>query len=108
MGDDLTRAVPEQAEASGRNEWLDRLALELREQPMSQGEVGQVLKLAREVAHGVERKLAPLAAFLAGVHVGRRSGESGPRPEDALAQAAETAARLMQERSEEPTSSPTD
>jgi ubiquinol-cytochrome c reductase iron-sulfur subunit len=52
-------------------EWMQRFARDLGEQSMSPREVGKVLHLAREVAHGVERKVAPLAAFLAGIPEGR-------------------------------------
>jgi uncharacterized protein DUF6457 len=78
----------------GLEGWMGRLADELGEQPLSPKEVSQVLKLARDVAHGVERKLAPLAAFVAGVHVGRRTGEGGPR-EEAIAEAVRAAAALV-------------
>ncbi len=76
--------------------WVNRLAEELGEAPMGHLEVGKVLKLARDVAHGVERKLAPLAAFAAGVHVGRRAGEGGSR-EEALAEAIQAVASLLPE-----------
>jgi uncharacterized protein DUF6457 len=87
------------------DEWMDRLADDLGEERLSPKEVGQVLKLAREVAHGVERKLAPLAAFVAGVHAGRRAGEGASR-EEALAESLRAAAALLPEpASEEPESS---
>jgi hypothetical protein len=75
-------------------EWTQRFARDLGEQSMSPREMGKVLQLARDVAHGVERKVAPLAAFLAGVHVGRRAGEGGSR-EEALAEALRTAGGLL-------------
>jgi hypothetical protein len=81
-------------------EWLKRLADALDDQPITSTEFGKVLKLAREVAHGVERKLAPLAAFLAGVHVGRRAAEGGSR-EEALAEAVAAAGALLAEPSDE-------
>lgn len=83
-------------EAPGVEEWPKRLAYALDDQPMSSWELGQVLKLARDVAHGVERKLAPLAAFLAGVHVGRRTGEGRSR-EEALAEALQAVRELLPE-----------
>jgi hypothetical protein len=43
--------------------------------------MGAVLRLAREVAHGVERKLAPVSTFLAGVHAGRLAAGGGDRGE---------------------------
>lgn len=84
------------------DEWMDRLAEDVGEQPMNQREVGQVLKLARDVAHGVERKLAPLAAFVAGLHVGRQVAGGAPRQE-ALDEVLRAAATLLADRaSEEP------
>lgn len=83
-------------EAPGLEEWPKRLADALNDQPMSSRELGQVLKLARDVAHGVERKLAPLAAFLAGVHVGRRAGEGRSR-EQALAEVLQAVRALLPE-----------
>jgi hypothetical protein len=77
-------------------EWMDRFARGLGEQAMSPREIGKLLKLAREVAHGVERKAAPLAAFLAGVHVGRTTGGGGSR-EEALEEALRTSAELLPE-----------
>lgn len=54
------------------DEWLERAAESLGERPVGRDEVGTILRLSRQVAHGVERRLAPLTAYLAGVHVGRR------------------------------------
>jgi hypothetical protein len=78
-------------------EWIDRLAEELGEEPVSPAEMGLVLKLAREVAHGVERKLAPVSTFLAGVHAGRGMAEGGSR-EDPVRRAVSAALRLVPER----------
>jgi hypothetical protein len=85
---------------------MERFAGSLSEPPLSPREVGQVLKLARDVAHGVERKLAPLAAYLAGVHVGRRTGEGQQRAE-VLAEAMEAAASLLPTREPDPNQSST-
>jgi hypothetical protein len=57
------------------DEWLDRWAAALGERPLDSDEIGAMLRLAREVAHGAERKLAPLSTYLAGIHVGRRLAE---------------------------------
>jgi uncharacterized protein DUF6457 len=76
------------------DEWVDRLAGDLGEPPMTSQEIGRVLKLAREVAHGAERKLAPLAAFIAGTHVGRRAAEGASR-DAALSEAVRAAAALL-------------
>ena len=78
-------------------DWMDRLAGDLGEQSMKPKEIGQVLELARHVAHGVERKLAPLAAFIAGVHVGRRMAEGASR-EEALGESLQAAAALLPEK----------
>ncbi len=52
--------------------WIDDLAAALGEQPLSRDETTELLGLAREVAHRVERKMTPLAAFLAGTAAGHR------------------------------------
>jgi hypothetical protein len=92
----------EPSKGTGVEDWMDRLAGDLGEQSMSPKEIGQVLKLAREVAHGVERKLAPLAAFIAGVHAGRLVAEGASR-EEALGESLRAAAALLPaEDSEEP------
>lgn len=48
------------------DDWLDRFAAALGVPPLDPAEVDTILDLAREVAHGTERKNAPLAAWLAG------------------------------------------
>ena len=75
-------------------EWIDRMAEALGEDPVSPAELGEVLKLAREVAHRVERKLAPVSTFLAGVHAGREAASGGSRAE-ALSRAAAAARALL-------------
>lgn len=76
------------------DEWIDRLAAALGEDPMDPSEMGAMLKLARDVAHGVERKLAPLSTFVVGIHVGRSVAGGLPR-EKALDQAVEAARALI-------------
>ena len=76
------------------DEWLDSLADALGEPRMSAGELGELLKLTRDVAHGVERQFAPLSAFLAGAAVGRRTAEGTSR-EDAFRFAAGTVRDLV-------------
>jgi hypothetical protein len=61
---------------------------------LSRGETTTLLRLARDVAHGTERRFAPLAAYLAGRFVAERV-RSGAGVEEALAEAAAAAARLM-------------
>ena len=82
------------------DDWIDRLADALDEERLAPGEIGAVLKLAREVAHGVERKLAPLSTFVAGVHAGRLSASGVPRRE-ALDRAVSVAAGLIPESADE-------
>lgn len=48
------------------DDWLDRYATALGVPPLDLAEVDAILDLARVVAHGTERKNAPLAAWLAG------------------------------------------
>jgi uncharacterized protein DUF6457 len=80
--------------------WMDRLADALGEDRVSQGEMGMALKMAREVAHGVERKLAPLSTFVAGVHAGRAAASGGSR-EEGLKGAMEAVLDLLPERVED-------
>jgi hypothetical protein len=76
------------------DEWIDRLADTLGDPRPTPAEAGQVLKLAREVAHRLERKLAPLSAFVAGVYVGRESA-LGTAREEALRDALRAARELL-------------
>jgi hypothetical protein len=75
-------------------EWIDQFAEALGVEPVTPHELGVILKLARDVAHGVERKLAPVATFLAGVQAGREAGTGSSR-EGSLARAVEVADRLI-------------
>jgi predicted nucleic acid-binding protein len=76
--------------------WLARLAAQLGDAAMPPATQAALLRLARDVAHGAERKLAPLAAYVAGRHVERRTGE-GATETDALGEVTEAAARLLGE-----------
>ena len=58
---------------------LDRLADALGEESVSGLEVARLLTTSREVAHRVERKATPLAAYLVGLAVGRRVAEGAAR-----------------------------
>jgi uncharacterized protein DUF6457 len=60
-------------------EWLDRLAEGLGEEPLSGQEVDRLLRASRDVAHRVERKATPLAAFLVGLSVGRGVAQGSTR-----------------------------
>ena len=61
------------------DDWLGKFASALGVEPLSREETGAVLKLARDVAHGVERKFAPLSAYLLGLAVGRRAASGAGR-----------------------------
>ncbi len=61
--------------------WIDGLAEELGQEPLSQREVARLLDVAREVAHRVERKLTPVSAFLIGAAVGRSEAGGASRSE---------------------------
>ena len=71
--------------------WAAELARELASAADHDGELltprlqAELLHLARDVAHSVERKNAPLAAFLAGRYVELRRA-AGVDPEAALAE----------------------
>jgi hypothetical protein len=61
---------------------------------LSRSETGTLLRLAREVAHGVERRFAPLAAYLTGRFVAGRL-QQGATVDEALAEAEAAAQRLI-------------
>ena len=71
------------------NDWMDEAARTLGEQGLGPEETAIVLRLARDVAHGVERKMAPIVAFLVGAAVGRADAVgSGHRLEELRAAVA--------------------
>ena len=74
--------------------WIDRLAAALGEEPLTDAETDRLLGAARGVAHRVERKITPLAAFLLGSATGR-SMAGGASRDDALASALETLEGLL-------------
>jgi Domain of unknown function (DUF6457) len=53
-----------------------------------------LLRIARDVAHGTERRNAPVAAFIAGRYVEARRAQ-GVTAAAALSEVAEVAARLL-------------
>jgi hypothetical protein len=75
-------------------DWIDRLAAALGEDPLSETETTRLLGVSREVAHRVERKITPLAAFLLGSATGR-SVAGGASRADALAAALDSLERLL-------------
>lgn len=66
--------------------WLDEIAAALGVDPLAPGDAEELLDLARDVSHAVERKATPLAAFLLGAGMQRRVGHGASRA-DALADA---------------------
>lgn len=79
-------------------DFLDRYADALRERAgedvsLSRETKNPLLELARVVAHGTERKNAPLATFLAGRYVERRRTQ-GADDAAAVAEAVEIAEKL--------------
>ena len=76
--------------------WIDELAAELGEDPLTQDEVVRLLGAARDVAHRVERKTTPLAAFLLGTAIGRAEGSGMDRPR-AMADVFDTLERVLPE-----------
>ncbi len=66
--------------------WLGALATTLGVDPLSGEQVMELLGVARDVAHGVERRATPLATFLLGAAVQRRIGH-GATAADAFADA---------------------
>jgi hypothetical protein len=61
--------------------WLHRLADAMDVEPLGDDEMEALLALARDVAHRVERKVTPLAAFLLGMGVARQVARGHGRRE---------------------------
>jgi len=59
--------------------WIDELAHVLGEEPLTPAETARLLDVARDVAHRVERKMTPLAAFMIGCAVGREIAAGAAR-----------------------------
>ena len=81
-------------------EWIESYAHALAaeagtEMSVSAAEIEAVLDLARVVAHGTERRNAPLATYLAGRYAGARAAGDGVSPGEALSQATAAAANLI-------------
>jgi hypothetical protein len=78
------------------DDWLDQLADALNVRRLAPDELGTILKLAREVAHGTERRFAPASTFLAGVAVGIWTAGGRDR-ERSIADAVRTAREVIPE-----------
>jgi hypothetical protein len=74
--------------------WIDRLAEALGQDPLTDAEATRLLGSARDVAHRVERKITPLAAFILGEATGRRMAGGASRSE-AVASALATLEGLL-------------
>jgi hypothetical protein len=80
--------------------WIDRLAAALGEDPLTEAETTRLLGSARDVAHRVERRITPLAAFLLGSATGRALAGGASR-DAALASALETLEGLLPDEPDE-------
>lgn len=74
-------------------DWPRRYAMALGAD-LTEAEVEALLDLARDVAHGSERRFAPLSTFVAGRFVATRVA-AGATPADALAEAVTVARSLL-------------
>jgi hypothetical protein len=75
-------------------EWIGRLAIELGVEPMTLQTQAALLSIARDVAHGTERKYAPLASFVAGRYVELALHE-GRSIESAVRDVSDAVSRLV-------------
>jgi hypothetical protein len=80
--------------------WIDQLAEALGQRPLAAEEAQRLLGAARDVAHRVERRVTPLAAFLLGSAVGRDTA-AGADFRTALAVALASLERLLPPAAEE-------
>ena len=76
--------------------WIDQLAETLGEEPVSAPETSELLTVARDVAHRVERRLTPVSTYVLGLAVGRRMA-AGERRADALAAETERLRSILPE-----------
>lgn len=90
----MTSTPPSEPEAETATVWVARLAAELGVDPLSRRTEAEVLGLARDVAHGTERKAAPLASFVAGLYV-QRALADGRHVDEALREVSEAVERLL-------------
>jgi hypothetical protein len=65
---------------------LDRLAQALSVEAATPAETGEILNVARDVAHTLERRITPVSTFLLGIAVQRRV-EAGATRASALDEA---------------------
>jgi hypothetical protein len=87
----LAQGAPADETAAG---WIARLAAELGMPPLSPAVQASILDIAHDVAHGAERKCAPLAAYVAGRYAQARATEGG-RIDAALEEVSAAVRRLL-------------
>ena len=85
-------------------EWIDELAATFALQPLTGDETDRLLRVARDVAHRVERKDTPLAAFLMGMDVALRVAGGASR--EAAVDASIVAVEAMLPATTEPPARP--
>ena len=90
----MTSTPPFDPDAETAAEWVALLAAELGLEPLSPRTQAEVLGLARDVAHGTERKAAPLASYVAGRYV-ECAVKSGRDVDAALHDVSEAVERLL-------------
>ena len=88
---------PEHAESETAARWVARFAAELGVSGVSLEMQADVLAIARDVAHGAERRYAPLAAFIAGRHVEART-RAGVDGATALREVSDAVTRVLGDR----------
>jgi hypothetical protein len=74
-------------------QWVAELAVELGAPELAELDVGLVLDLARDAAHGIARPAAPLTTFLVGFAAARAGGSR-----DEIRRLADVASRLARAR----------
>lgn len=81
--------------------WMATLGRELGVEPLEATEESELLKLAREVAHRIERRAVPPASFLLGMDVAARVAAGSSRA-DAISDAFAVLASTLPEGEAEP------
>ena len=76
------------------DEWINRLAELLGVDGLTTEESSRLLAAARDVAHGVERRITPLAAFVLGSAVERRTS-GGTARDQALSESLSALEELI-------------
>jgi Domain of unknown function (DUF6457) len=91
-----------EAEAAHDHGWCERFGASLMAasgqaaSPITPRLQARLLTIARDIAHGTERRNAPVCAFIAGRYVEARHAQ-GVDADAALSEVAEAAARLLRD-----------